>query len=227
MDGGVRIDRGIIRDYDSTNHLADVEILGSMATVVEDVPVAHHVGGELLEDGVLCGVLFFAEGDPGLVVATWDGLPDAWVTPALLTSPAGWVTQEMMDWVVPGVNHDVQTGDQVLTTTMAVYGGLTQEVTVPSGQTLNVVALASVTISSTSVTGWNLRQVAIYKDAAQLGLQWQRSAVNLERNTIAVVGATTITADTTFTVKVRKTQARNTETALEGSLVLVWWEVAA
>ena len=43
------IDRGIIVSYDSTTHTATVQLMGSMSRILSAVPVAHHLGPELLD----------------------------------------------------------------------------------------------------------------------------------------------------------------------------------
>jgi hypothetical protein len=80
----MEITRGIVRSYDGVNHEADVQLFGSKSTFLEDCPVAHHLGEELLTDGTLCLVLLFDTGDPGVVIATWEGTAAAWVTSALI-----------------------------------------------------------------------------------------------------------------------------------------------
>ena len=85
----MEIRKGIVKSYDAGNHQADVQIIGSMATMVKAVPVAHHVLEELMVTDVLCGVLFFGRGDPGVVICVWDG-----AAPAVPTSEAlFWVMQ--------------------------------------------------------------------------------------------------------------------------------------
>jgi hypothetical protein len=80
------IRRGIIRAFDSGTYLADVQIVGSMATILTGVPVAKQIGADLLSSGTKCGVLFFDETNPsdGCVVFVYEGAPVAWVTSALI-----------------------------------------------------------------------------------------------------------------------------------------------
>jgi len=82
----MNIRRGIIRAFDSGTYLADVQIVGSMATILTGVPVAKQVGAGLLTSGAKCGVLFFDETNPSdaCVVFVYDGAPVAWVTSALI-----------------------------------------------------------------------------------------------------------------------------------------------
>lgn len=58
------IRRGIIRAFDSGTYLADVQIVGSMATMLSGVPVAKQIRADLLTSGTKCGVLFFDETNP-------------------------------------------------------------------------------------------------------------------------------------------------------------------
>jgi|GEM_PF-833407 len=58
------IRRGIIRAFDSGTYLADVQIVGSMATMLTGVPVAKQIGADLITSGIKCGVLFFDETNP-------------------------------------------------------------------------------------------------------------------------------------------------------------------
>lgn len=69
LGGGMEIRKGIIRDCDFGNATADVEIIGSMATVVADVPVVDSAASGMAV-GKECLVVFF-RGDPGLLVCTW------------------------------------------------------------------------------------------------------------------------------------------------------------
>lgn len=69
--------RGIIRAFDSGTYLADVQIVGSMATMLPGVPVAKQIGANLLTSGTKCGVLLFDETNPAdaCVVFVYDGAP--------------------------------------------------------------------------------------------------------------------------------------------------------
>lgn len=80
------IRRGIIRAFDSGTYLADVQIVGSMATMLPGVPVAKQIGADLLTSGTKCGVLFFDETNPSdaCVVFVYDGVPVPWITSSLI-----------------------------------------------------------------------------------------------------------------------------------------------
>jgi len=71
------IRRGIIWAFDSGTYLADVQIVGSMATMLTGVPVARQIGADLLTSGTKCGVLFFDETNPSdaCVVFVYGGAP--------------------------------------------------------------------------------------------------------------------------------------------------------
>lgn len=78
--------RGIIRGFDAASYRATVQLLGSLSVWLEGVPVAKHLGGNLLSNGVRCGVLFFDESNPSdaCVAFVYDGAPGAWVTSSLV-----------------------------------------------------------------------------------------------------------------------------------------------
>jgi hypothetical protein len=71
----MRFYRGVVRSYDSTNHKADVLLVGSMSRLALGVPVAQHIGPELLVPGAHCGLLFFSGGSEGVVVCTFGEPP--------------------------------------------------------------------------------------------------------------------------------------------------------
>lgn len=238
----VDIHRGIVRAYDSTNHKADVMIYGSMSRVVLGVPVAHSIGAELMAVGVDCGVIFFAPSDSGVVLCTFTGAPDPWVTSALIKDgevavgdldfdPA---TQAELDTheADVDVHHDTPViyskttaATQAITTSWTLYSTLTQSVTVPEGKTYNVVAIGNAEVGCSSYTGWNRDMVRIYAGGVGKGQQtgYRTNAVN-RRATVAVMAAFALTETTTVEVKVFKTQSRNTENAFDGNLVIMAWE---
>jgi len=82
----MNIRRGTIRAFDGGTYLADVQIVGSMATMLTGVPVAKQIGAALLTSGTKCGVLFFDETNPtdACVVFVYDGVPVPWVTSDLI-----------------------------------------------------------------------------------------------------------------------------------------------
>lgn len=65
----MEIRKGVMRATDFGSKTADVQIVGSMATVVEGVPVADSAVGTMAA-GKDCLVVFL-RGDPGLVICTW------------------------------------------------------------------------------------------------------------------------------------------------------------
>jgi hypothetical protein len=139
----MEIRKGIVKDYDSGNHQADVMIIGSMATMVKAVPVAHHVGGELMAAGTLCGVLFFAAGDPGLVLCTWDGAPSEWITSDLIKD--GEVAfADLAASAKSQVLLDAATNNTTTSSTdYTDMDGSNLVVSVPTGQTADIFLLAA------------------------------------------------------------------------------------
>ncbi len=203
--------------YDSTDHEADVLVVGSMQRVLQAVPVSHQVGAELMAEGTAVCVVFFGEGDAGgLVVATFDGAPEAWVTEDLLTfSPA-----------TPGVEFESTSTNQELTTSDTTYDSLSIEVTVPSGKTYGVLAVASVEFRCTSYTDWNIDAVQVYHGSTAKGQpQGNRHNSSGDRGTATVAHAGEISETTTISAKVSKSQDRNTEVAGRGNLVVLYWEM--
>ena len=71
----MRVSKGIIRAYDATNHKADVLLVGSLSRVALGVPVSYQVAPEEVAKDTACGLLFFGEGDAGLVICTFDEVP--------------------------------------------------------------------------------------------------------------------------------------------------------
>jgi len=70
---------GVIRDFDSENYLADVELTGYQGTLLSAVPVAYHLRSDLVKAGTKCAVLFVDELNPtdGVVLALFGGKPAA------------------------------------------------------------------------------------------------------------------------------------------------------
>lgn len=65
--------RGVIRAFDPVTWTATVELIGGLATLVENMPVAGHLGESDLLDGTKCGVILFDPNNPadGCVVWTY------------------------------------------------------------------------------------------------------------------------------------------------------------
>jgi hypothetical protein len=213
----VRIERGVVMAYDSTDHEADVLVVGSMQRVLQAVPVSHQVGAELMAEGTAVCVVFFGEGDAGgLVVATFDGAPDAWVTEDLLTfSPA-----------TPAVEFESTSENQELTTSDEVYDCLEIEVTVPEGKTYGVLAIASVELRCSSYTNYVIDTVRIYHDSTGQGEPvGNRHNSNADRGAATVAHCGEITETTTISAQVSKSADRNTEIAGRGNLAVLYWEM--
>ncbi|NIN97696.1 MAG: hypothetical protein GTN93_21825 [Anaerolineae bacterium] len=66
----MRVSKGIIRAYDAASHKADVLLVGSLSRVALGVPVSYQVAPEQVAVDTVCGVVFFGEGDRGMVVCT-------------------------------------------------------------------------------------------------------------------------------------------------------------
>jgi hypothetical protein len=212
----VRIERGLVIAYDASEHVADVLVVGSMQGVLHAVPVSHQVGAELMvADAAVC-VVFFGEGDAGaLVVATFDGAPDAWVTADLVAfSPA----TAAVEFESTAENQDLSTSDEV-------YDCLAIEVEVPEGKTYGVLAIASVEMRCSSYTNYVIDTVRIYHDSTAKGEpQGNRHNANTDRGTATVAHCGEISETTTISAKVSKSADRNTEVAGRGNLAVLYWE---
>jgi len=133
------------------------------------------------------------------------------VTPALLTN-------------VLAYGHRQDETSQGLTTTAATYGALSVGVTVPSGKTYNVVVMAMVDLRTSVLTSGNWLYAFIYEDSTVRATQYMYTDLVNRANTTSVVWAGQITADKTFTVKVRKHWNWNTDIAYYGNMVVLYWE---
>jgi hypothetical protein len=217
--------RGLVRAYDAANHKAAVLLAGSMSRVLLNVPVAHQIGPELMAEGTACGVLFFAEGASGVVVCTFDGPPGEWVTTDLVVE--GSIDPDDLNFspCTPDGWSDGTSSDQTLTTTGASYDTLSKTISVPSGKTYRVLAMANVEFECTSYTNWNIDLLGIYKGSNLVGQPqgYRTNAVN-DRASVTVAVQTTIAVETAFATMVWKSQSRNTEVAHRGHMVVLWWE---
>jgi hypothetical protein len=156
--------KGIIRDYDGTNHKADVQLFGSMATLVRGVPVSHQVGGELLGVGRLCAVLF-SSGDDGVVIATWDGATPEWVTSDLIVD--GEVGYADLAASAKGLVVCDEASSSASTTSSSYVDmtGSSLTVSIRSGVTAYVFLVAVMTISCDSAGEWTRARVRCVDDA--------------------------------------------------------------
>ncbi len=146
------IRRGVIRAFDAQAYLADVQIVGSLATTLSGVPVAKHIGTDLLTPGTKCGLLFFDETNPAdaCVFFVYDGAPTPWVTSALIKDGEVAVGDLAFDPATqaeleahaasPNAHHIVDSG-VVTTPTISTLGWKTQAVSfnVSFGAVPNVV----------------------------------------------------------------------------------------
>ena len=229
------VERGIIQAYDATTHKAAVQLFGSMSRILLDLPVAHHIGPELLDIGAACAVAFFAEGSQAVILATFDSAPDPWVTSALIKD-GEIATADIADAQVtpaklsfspptPGFYLKTTQTTQTLTLTPAIFQTLTQAITVPSGKTYNVFGIVTAEFGNTAYVGWNLDWVGLYADAAQVGLAHsKRQHAVSDRGTVTTGGAAAVSSTTTFSAKIFKSLNQNTEVAYRGTLTLLYWE---
>jgi len=69
----VDIKRGVVKGFDSGTYKAAVQIAGSLAVWLEDVPVARNIAGAEVVVGRRCAVLFFdmANPDDAVVIAVY------------------------------------------------------------------------------------------------------------------------------------------------------------
>ncbi|MCY4625642.1 MAG: hypothetical protein OXC99_11675 [Chloroflexi bacterium] len=58
------IHKATIRTFNATTYTATVQITGSLATWLADVPVARNIPATAVTDGRTCAVLFFDAGNP-------------------------------------------------------------------------------------------------------------------------------------------------------------------
>jgi hypothetical protein len=217
--------RGVVRSYDETSHRANVLLVGSMSRVLSKVPVAQQIGPELMVEGAACGVLFFAEGGTGLVVCTFDGAPEAWVTSALIKEGTVSAGDLGFSPATPGFVLLTESTSQTLNMTATGFGSLSHTVTVPSGKNYNVLVVADVEMENTAWVAWNHLMARIHNGSAGVSQPqgFKTLAVN-ERSSVSLVGAEAITSDTTYSVQVWKALSRNTASAVRGNLAVLWWE---
>lgn len=217
--------RGIVTAYDSAAHTASVLLVGSMSRVLLSMPVSQQIGPELMAEGTACGVLFFGKGPEGVVICTFDGAPDPWVTTGLIVDGTVAPADLSFSPATPEGSLDSTTTDQTLTTTAATYQTLSQTVSVVSGKTYRVLVVASVEFECTSYTADNICVLGVYAGSSLVGAeQGLRHCSADERDSVTVAVLETITADTMYTAKVRKALSANTEVARRGNMVVLYWE---
>lgn len=212
----MRVERGAVVAYNATDHQADVVLVGSMQGVVRAVPVSHQIGGELMAEGTACCVAFFGEGDAGgLVLSTFDGVPDGWVTPDLLSFTP----------VTPQIGFESNETIQTLTTTPTTYQTLSVTVTVPEGKTFVVLAVGDVEFSHVVHEGGCVLLARLYLDDAGLGeAQAVRYYTEGDEGSVSVVWAGDMTETASISLKVYKATDTNTERARHGNLAVLVWE---
>ena len=69
----MEIKRGVIKSFNAGTYKAAVQIAGSLAVWLEDVPVARNIAGGEVVAGRRCAVLFFdtANPDDAVVIAVY------------------------------------------------------------------------------------------------------------------------------------------------------------
>lgn len=72
-EAGVRVRRGDLKSFDSGAYLATVQLAGSLAAWLSDVPVARNIAASEMVAGRHCAVLFFDEPNPqdAVVIAVY------------------------------------------------------------------------------------------------------------------------------------------------------------
>ncbi len=58
------VKRGVVKAFDSGAHTATVQVAGSLAVWLSDVPVARNIAAAEMVAGRSCAVLFFDEPNP-------------------------------------------------------------------------------------------------------------------------------------------------------------------
>ena len=60
----MEIHKAAVRSFDATTHTAAVQITGSLATLLDGVPVARNIPAAEVTTGRQCAVLFFDTANP-------------------------------------------------------------------------------------------------------------------------------------------------------------------
>ena len=220
----MRLEYGIVRAYDATTHRADVVLVGAMGGVTRSVAVAHQVGAELVVEDAVCAVGFFAAGEAGVLLCTFDGAPDPWVTSALIKD--GEVAPADLSFSPATPDYDLlsSTTQQSLTTTPTVYQTLTKSVTVPSGKTYNVLVAVSVESDCTSYVNPSNAVMCAYRGANQLGApQAFTHRTATQRSSCSTVVSYQTGSTVTFSVKVWKSGG-STLVVRRGNMTVLYWE---
>jgi hypothetical protein len=65
--------KGTVKGFDSGSYTATVQVAGSLAVWLEDVPVARNIDAAEMVVGRRCALIFFSESDPrdALVVGVY------------------------------------------------------------------------------------------------------------------------------------------------------------
>lgn len=190
--------RGIIRQFDSGPYLADVQMVGSMATVLTGVPVAKSIGAELLTAGANCGVLFFDPTNPAdaCVAFIYEGAPGAWVDSGLLLEKA--VTFAKLAASAKG-QIQVAYPDTPQSTTSTSWVDMTGEsltLSIPEGQTADLLLIGLCTAENDTAGGRT--QICINWQGSD-GLIW--ASEGTERKSLAAMGVERGLGEGSYTAK--------------------------
>ena len=69
----MEIRQGIVKAFDSGTHTATVQLVGSLAVYLSDIPTARNIAAAEMTAGRRCAVLFFDQANPqdAVVVAVY------------------------------------------------------------------------------------------------------------------------------------------------------------
>ena len=195
------IRRGIIRAFDSGTYLADVQIVGSMATVLTGVPVAKQIGAELVTAGAKCGVLFFDPTNPadGCVAFIYEGTPGAWVDSGLLLDEA--VTFAKLAGSARGQIQVAcpDTPQSTSSTSWVDMTGGSLTVNIPQGQTADLLLIGLCTAENN--TAGKRAQMCINWEGSD-GLTW--ASEGTDRKSLAAMRVERELGGGSYTAKLRK-----------------------
>ena len=68
------IKKALIKDFDASTYTAVVQLVGSMGTWLEDIPVSRGIPATEMAAGRRCAVIFFNEANPtdAVVIAVYE-----------------------------------------------------------------------------------------------------------------------------------------------------------
>lgn len=215
------IRRGIIRAFDSVTYRAQVQMVGSMATLLEDIPVAKSIGESLVIDGAKCGVVFFDPTNPSdaCVAFIYEGAPGAWVDDGLLLGEA--VTFAKLASSAKGqILLDEADSPQTTTSTSWVdMAGSSLSVVIPEGQTADLLLIGLCTAENN--TAGKRAQMAVNWNGTDGNPYAFESDSAGQRGSIVAMYVTRGVAAGTYTAKLLKRVDGGTGTYRNSILVAV------